>query len=131
MIKYPKYSDWCKKNVIETIRQGTKIPYITTITENIAKVIKSGLVEVESVHINYLDPDVTSEDISVEKFIEYLIHLSQSGIFADAINWRYVDLFDSGKYLLEGDISHNNGYELNIAIRTKNKSNKGEIVEIL
>lgn len=111
--------------------EGAKIPYIKIITENIAKVIKSGLVEVESVHINYLDPDVTSEGISVEKFIEYLTHLNQSGIFANTINWRYVDLFDSGDYLLEGDVGHNNGYELNISIKTKNKSDKGKVVEIL
>lgn len=111
--------------------EGAKIPYIKIITENIAKVIKSGLVEVESVHINYLDPDVTSEDISIKKFIEYLMHLDQSGIFTNTINWRYVDLLNSGNYLIEGDISHNNSYELNIAIKTKNKSDKGKVVENL
>lgn len=111
--------------------EGAKIPYIKTFTENIAKVIKSGLVEVESVHINYLDPDVTSEDISIEEFMEYLRHLNQSGIFTNTINWRYVDLFNGGNYLIEGDINHNNGYELNIAIKTKNKSDKGKVVEIL
>ncbi len=68
---------------------------------------------------------------SIDKFVDYLMHLSQSGIFADTINWRYVDLFDSGNYLIEGDINHNNGYELNVAIAAKNVENRDRIVKIL
>lgn len=108
-----------------------KIPYIKTVTENIAKVIKSDLAEIASVNINYLNPDMETRDISTDKFVDYLIHLSQSGIFADTINWRYVDLFDSGRYLVEGDISHNNGYELSCAILTKNQEDRSKVVEML
>ena len=57
--------------------------------------------------------------------------LNQSGIFADTINSRYVDLFDSGKFLIEGDIGHNNGYELNVGITVKNKEDNDKVVEIL
>lgn len=59
------------------------------------------------------------------------MHLDQSGIFADTINWRYVDLFNRGKYLIEGDINHNNGYELNVAIATQNIKNKNNVVKNL
>lgn len=111
--------------------EETKIPYVRTITGNIANVIKSGQIEIESVDINYINPEIEQENISVDKFIDYLMHLDQSGIFADTINWRYVDLFDSGNYLLEGDINHNNGYELNVGIATKNKENKDRVIEIL
>ena len=59
------------------------------------------------------------------------MHLSQSGIFAETNNWRYVDLFDSGQFLIEGDINHNNGYELNVTIAAKNIEDKDKVVEIL
>lgn len=108
-----------------------KIPYVKTNTEKIARVLRSSLVEIESVHINYVDPDVQRKDIPIDKFIDYLMHLNQSGIFANTINWRYVDLFNSGDYLLEGDIGHNNGYELNVSITIKNKEYKDKVVEIL
>ncbi len=111
--------------------EGAKIPYIKTIIENIEKVIKSGLVEVESVRIVYLNPDAKRKNILVDKFIEDLTHLSLSGIFADSIKWRYVDIFDSGKYLIEGDIGYNNGYELNVAISVIKKEDKDKVVEIL
>ena len=93
--------------------------------------IKSGLVEVESVRIVYLNPDAKRKNILVDKFIEDLTHLSLSGIFADSIKWRYVDIFDSGKYLIEGDIGYNNGYELNVAISVIKKEDKDKVVEIL
>lgn len=108
-----------------------KIPYVKTVTKNIAMVIRSGLTEIESVHINYLDPKAETQNIPIDKFTDYLMHLSQSGIFADTINWRYVDLFDSGDYLLEGDINHNNGYELNVGIAAKKKEDKDRVIEIL
>lgn len=108
-----------------------RIPYVNTITENIAKVLRSNLVEIESVHINYLNPDAARKDIPIDKFTDYLMHISQSGIFADIINWRYIDLFDSRKYLIEGDINHNNGYELSIAIAVKNIEDKDKVVGIL
>lgn len=111
--------------------EGAKIPYIKTIIENIEKVIKSGLVEVESVRIVYLNPDAKRKNILVDKFIEDLTHLSLSGIFADSIKWRYVDIFDSGKYLIEGDIGYNNGYELNVVISVIKKEDKDKVVEIL
>lgn len=113
------------------MREESKIPYVRTVTENIANAIKSTLVEIKNVHINYLNPDVKRKDIPIEKFMDYLMHLNQSGIFADTINWRYVDLFDSGKYLLEGDINHNNGYELSFVIATKDKEDKDKVIEIL
>lgn len=40
-------------------------------------------------------------------------------------------MFDSGTYLLEGDISHNNGYELNVSIVTKEVGDRNKVVEIL
>lgn len=129
--------DELKDAVIYAFDYGTeeleeaKIPYVRTVTENIAKAIKSNLTEIESVHINYLDPEAKRKDIPVNEFKDYLMHLSQSGIFAETTNWRYVDLFDSGRFLIEGDISHNNGYELNIAIAVKNIENKDKVVEIL
>lgn len=108
-----------------------KIPYIKTATRNIVMAIKSGLTEIESVHISYVDPDAERENIPINEFIDYLMHVSQSGIFAETINWRYVDLFDSGRFLIEGDICHNNGYELVVAIVSENKEDKYKIAEIL
>ena len=93
--------------------EESRIPYANTVTESIARLLKNSLVELEYVHINYLDSDAQRKDISIDSFTDCLMHLNQSGIFADAISWRYVDLFDSGKFLIEGDIGHNNGYELN------------------
>jgi len=83
------------------------------------------------IYINYLNPEAKRKEIPVNEFKDYLIHLSQSGIFADTINWRYVDLFNSGKYLIEGDINHNNGYELSVTMATKNKEDKDRVVKIL
>lgn len=129
--------DELKDAVMYAFEHGTeeveepKIPYVKTVTGNIVKVIHSGLIEIGVIFIDYLDPESKREYISTGKFVDYLIHLSQSGIFADTINWRYVDLFDSGRFLIEGDISHNNGYELNIAIAVKNIENKDKVVEIL
>lgn len=129
--------DELKKAVMYAFDYGTeeveesKIPYINTQIKSINKVIKSCLTEIESVCINYLDPDAEIKDIPIDKFKAYLMHFGQSGIFANTINWRFVDLFDSGSYLIEGDISHNNGYELGIVIVAKNKEDKDKIVEIL
>lgn len=129
--------DELKDAVFYAFKYGTeeieepKIPYGETATGNIAMVIKSGLAELKNVHIDYLNPDAERKDISIGQFIDYLMHLDQSGIFADIINWRYVELFDSGKYLIECDISHNNGYELNACIEVKNKADKEKVVEIL
>lgn len=129
--------DELKDAVFYAFKYGTeeveepKIPYIKTDTGNIAMVIKSDLTELKNVHIEYIDPNVERKDISTDQFIEYLMHLNQSGIFEDIIKWRYVDLFDNGKYLLEGDINHNNGYELNVFIATKNKEDRSKVVEML
>jgi hypothetical protein len=108
-----------------------KIPYVKTNTDSIAEALKSRLIEIESVHINYVDPEAERKEIPVNEFKDYFMHLKQSGIFADTINWRYVDLFDSGKFLIESDIYHNNGYELNVVIATKNKEDKDRVVKIL
>lgn len=108
-----------------------RIPYVKTSTVNIANVVQSGLTKIESIHINYLNPNAENKNIPTELFTEYLLHLSRSGIFADTIRWRYVDMFDSGTYLLEGDISHNNGYELNVSIVTKEVGDRNKVVEIL
>lgn len=129
--------DQLKGAVVYAFEHGTeeieepRIPYVRTVTENIAKVLRSSFVDIEYVHINYLDPDAERKDIPTDKFMNYLMNLSQSGIFADIIRWRYVDRFDSGKYLIEGDIGHNNGYELNVAITAKNIEDKDRVVEIL
>lgn len=129
--------DQLKGAVMYAFEHGTeaieepRIQYVNTITENIARVLRSSFIDIEYVHINYLDPESKREYISTDKFINYLMHLSQSGIFADTINWRYVDLFDSGRFLIEGDIGHNNGYELNVSIVAKNIEDKGNVDEIL
>jgi hypothetical protein len=129
--------DEFKNAVMDAFEYGTeeveknKISYVKTITSNIAKAVHSGLVEIGNIYIDYLDPESKREYISTDKFIDNLIHLSQSGIFADTINWRYVDLFDSGKFLIEGDINHNNGYELSVTMATKNKEDKDRVVKIL
>lgn len=129
--------DQLKGAVMYAFEHGTEaieepgIQYVNTITENIARVLRSSFIDIEYVHINYLDPESKREYISTDKFINYLMHLSQSGIFADTINWRYVDLFDSGRFLIEGDIGHNNGYELNVSIVAKNIEDKGNVDEIL
>lgn len=126
-----------KDAVLYAFQYGTeeieepKIPYIKTGTENVAIVIKSGLTELKNVYIEYINPDVERKDISTDQFIEYLIHLDQSGIFADIINWRYVELVDSGNYLIEGDISHNNGYELIVAITVISKEDRSKVAKIL
>ncbi len=111
--------------------EESKIPYVKTKTVNIVNTIKSGLTEIESIHIDYLNTDVERKDIPIDKFIYYLMHLSQSGIFADIIHWRYVELFESGDYLIEGDINHNNGYELIVAITVINKEDRSKVAEIL
>lgn len=108
-----------------------KIPYIKTSTVNIANVVQSGLTKIESIHINYLNPYAENKNIPTELFTDYLLHLSRSGIFADTIRWRYVDMFEKGTYLLEGDISHNNGYELNVSIVTKDVEDRNKVVEML
>lgn len=60
------------------------------------------------------------------------MHLNQSGIFAEIIKWRYIDdLFDNGDYLIEGDINHNNGYELVVAITVINKEDRSKVAEML
>lgn len=129
--------DELKDAVFYAFKYGTeeveepKIPYIKTATGNIAMVIKSDLTELKNVHIEYIDPNVERKDISTDQFIEYLMHLNQSGIFADIIHWRYVELFDSGNYLIEGDINHNNGYELVVAITVINKEDRNKVAEIL
>lgn len=129
--------DQLKGAVMYAFEHGTEaieepgIQYVNTITENIARVLRSSLIDIEYVHINYLDPESKREYISTDKFMNYLMHLNQSGIFADTINWRYVDLFDSGRFLIEGDIGHNNGYELNVSIVAKNIEDKGNVDEIL
>lgn len=111
--------------------EGAKIPYVKTNAENICRVINSNLAEVECVHINYINPKMEQKKIPLNEFTGCLMHLNQSGIFANTINWRYVDLFDSGNYLMEGDIGHNNGYELNVAIAVKNVEDRNKVVEIL
>lgn len=111
--------------------EGTKIPYMDTSTRDIYKVINSNLVEIQSVNINYIDLTIKQKNIPVNDFVGYIMHLNQSGIFSDIIKWRYVDLFNSGDYLLEGDLNHNNGYELNISIATKNKEDRSKVAEML
>lgn len=129
--------DELKDVVLYAFKYGTeeveepKIPYVKTATGNIVKVIHSGLIEIGNIYIDYLAPESEREYISTDKFIDNLMHLSQSSIFTNIINWRYVDLFDNGKFLLEGDIGHNNSYELNIGIAVKNKEDKDKVVEIL
>lgn len=109
----------------------SKIPYLKTTIGNITKIINSGIVVIESVSINYVNPNAKREDIPIDKFMDYLMHFNQSGIFADTINWRYTDLFDNGSFLIEGDIGHNNGYELNVSIDANNKEDKDKVIEIL
>ena len=89
------------------------------------------MVEIENAQIDYIDPNMKKEDIPIDKFNAYLMHFGQSGILANTINWRFVDLFDSGSYLIEGDIGHNNGYELGIVVTANTIENKDRIIDIL
>lgn len=130
--------DELKDAVFYAFKYGTeeieepKIPYVKTATENIATVIKSGMAEIQCVHINFIDPHAEKQDIPTDQFIDYLMHLNQSGIFAEIIKWRYIDdLFDNGDYLIEGDINHNNGYELVVAITVINKNDRSKVAEML
>lgn len=129
--------DEIKKAVMYAFDYGTeeveesKIPYINTQIGNIIKVIKDNLLEIENAQIDYIDPNMKKEDIPIDKFKAYLMHLEQSGIFANTINWRFVDLFDSGSYLIEGDIGHNNGYEMGIVVTANTIENKDRIIDIL
>lgn len=111
--------------------EESKIPYIKTQIGNIIKAIKDNLVEIENAQIDYIDPNMKKEDIPIDKFNAYLMHFGQSGILANTINWRFVDLFDSGSYLIEGDIGHNNGYELGIVVTANTIENKDRIIDIL
>lgn len=130
--------DELKDAVLYAFKYGTeeieepKIPYVKTATENIATVIRSGLAEIQCVHINFIDPHAEKQDIPTDQFIDYLMHLNQSGIFAEIIKWRYIDdLFDNGDYLIEGDINHNNGYELVVATTVINKNDRSKVAEML
>lgn len=129
--------DELKKAVMYAFDYGTeeveesKIPYIKTRIGNIIKVIKDNLLEIENAQIDYVDPNMKKEDIPIDKFKAYLMHFGQSGIFANTINWRVVDLFDSGSYLIEGDVGHNNGYELGIIVTANAIENKDRIIEAL
>lgn len=129
--------DQLKGAVMYAFEHGTekieepKISYKKIVIGNIVKAIHSGLVEIGNIYIDYLDPESEREYISIDKFVDYLIHLSQSGMFVDTINWRYVDLFDNGRFLIEGDVGHNNGYELNVGIVAKNIDDKDKVVKIL
>lgn len=111
--------------------EGAKIPYVNTSIGNIYRVINSNLVEIQSANMNYIDSKIKQKNIPVNDLEDYMKHLNQSGIFAETINWRYVDLFDKGDYLIEGDINNNNGYELNVVIAIKNKEDKDKVVKIL
>lgn len=107
------------------------IPYITTSISNIAKVINSGLATTEIVKIDYLAPNADREEIPIEQFTDYLMHLNQSGIFANAVEWRFLNLFDGEKFLIEADINHNNSFELNAVIKAKNVEDRDRISVLL
>lgn len=107
------------------------IPYIKTSTSSIAKVINSGFAEVETAKIDYLDPNADSEEIPIEQFANYLMHLNQSGIFANVVEWRFLNLFDGEKFLIEADINHNNGFELSAVIKAKNVEDRDRISVLL
>jgi len=129
--------DELKNTVMYAFEHGTEeivnheIQYMKTTIGNVVNVIKSGLAEIGNAHIDYLDPKTERKEIPVNEFKKYLLHLNQSGIFADTVSWRYVDLFESGNYGLECDIGHNNGFELNAVIFSKNEEDKDRVNEIL
>ncbi len=74
--------DELKDAVFYAFKYGTeeveepKIPYVKTRTVNIANLIKSGLTEIESIHINFIDPHAEKQDIPIEQFIDYLMNLN-------------------------------------------------------
>lgn len=103
------------------------IPYNKTSTSNIAKIINSNLATIEIVKIDYLDTNADREEIPKEQFTDYLMHLNQTGIFANVVEWRFLNLFDGEKFLIEADINHNNGFELNAVIKAKNVEDRDKI----
>lgn len=129
--------DELKNTVMYAFEHGTEeivnhgIQYMKTTIGNVVNVIKSGLAEIGNAHIDYLNPKTERKEIPVNEFKKYLLHLNQSGIFADTVSWRYIDLFESGNYGLECDIGHNNGFILNAVISSKNEEDKDRVSEML
>lgn len=60
-----------------------------TTTQNIVKVITSKEAQVEHVVIRYSIDDVRTEPMEPEKLIESLEFLNESGIFSNAVDWKY------------------------------------------
>lgn len=61
-----------------------------TTTNNLVSIISSKTARVDNVKLRYSsnEPD-TTEEIDSSKFIESLEYLNKSGIFADAVDWKY------------------------------------------
>lgn len=69
-------------------------------THNLNEVIKSNMMKPVTVTLRYSSNDI--ENIEPEKFIEYLEHLSKSGIFTDYIDWEYerIHVSDRTDYIM-------------------------------
>lgn len=61
----------------------------STSTKNIVEIIKSSMVNVVHVDVRYSSHDLDKEIMNPNDFIEALEFLNESGIFADAVGWKY------------------------------------------
>lgn len=60
-----------------------------TATNNLMSIISSKTARVENVVLRYSSNEPDTEEIDSSKFIESLEYLNKSGIFADAMDWKY------------------------------------------
>lgn len=60
----------------------------TTIS-NLMSIISSKAARVENVMLRYSSNEPDTEEMDSSKFIESLEYLNKSGIFADAVDWKY------------------------------------------
>lgn len=60
-----------------------------TTTSNLMSIISSKTARVENVILRYSSNEPDTEEMDSKKFIEALEFLNESGIFADAVDWKY------------------------------------------
>lgn len=60
-----------------------------TTTNNLMSIISSKTARVDNVILRYSSNELDIEEMDSKKFIESLTRLNESGIFADAVDWKY------------------------------------------
>lgn len=73
-----------------------------TTTRNLMSVISSKAARVDNVIFRYSSNEPDTEKIEPAKIIESLEYLNESGIFADAVDWKYeiINVPDGENYIL-------------------------------